>query len=1554
MPAFALPQSLEEQLDELAGEIRRLRILRGFSWLVAVLFAAPMAAIALDASFDLSGRARGALLGGWIALGFAAARWFVVRRFRETIPPDAIARIIEEKFPNLAERLRTLVGLSERADAGNGSPTMMALLARETERRTQKLDFHRAAPTALSFRAAGLVTIAGLLALAPLLFVSGSADRVRRLLVPWHSAPVEQPYEIVVSSGDPVVKRGQSITLSGYLKKLQPNTVLPDSAAVLFREPGSTDEKKLPMVGDDKSAFTLTRPHVATDLEYCIECGAIRSEWHTIVAVDPVGVATGSEVAITPPNYAAALRSPLTIPAQGDIEALQHSKAAILLKMSRKAEDVQLEWRPNDSKSTAPVERLEVRLDATRTTATAEMPLRTDGTLKWILFAEKDIRTEAIQPVRALPDAPPKFERVAGFPSQTRNIRPGEELGIDLVATDDVAITKVWVEYGPAESIDDSSLVGEPVTVAGLGTGRVEGKVNIRLPASAAEGQAFRVRLRIQDNRAIPELDWKPQQATFPEKGWATLRVSSSARPPAEQDVVAKADAIRHKLDAIRNLLTKSHADLKGLRLEFQRRAKLEQDQSIRLTADLEAVREALGLLEELTRETAGRPWLSAIRTLAQDLADGEVRTAEAQFKKVLTETEATGRDTAALAAQHALEAALLKLAALEKSSDTASAYSLDQTRLDQLAKDQEKLAGDAKALKATGELAAEQRKLTEELQKLMRESETLRVGEADAEAARLRELAGEIRRLAEAQKELDAAIRKGNLDADRDQLDELAKKQKALADRMKRLAEKTELATRVAQTAPLEQKPAQNAAELLEKKKPIDALTEQEKAARDLDRLAEALDKAATDRGDGRKAAQQLARWQEDLQRRVTDGLKQTPRGDSPADREKWAAEQRAIREATAELPLPPSPPLDKIHQLAKDATAGAAEQVKRDPALAAESLRKASEILNLLAEKTPGHQQRLQAAALELDKLRKEQDAIAREVDDALRNAKNADDPEVLRKLVAAAERQDELAKKIAKQDAPGSEARRTKAADASQRAKDDLQNGQPKEAVPSQVEAKRQLDWLKQSLNGQTPADEQAGELSRLQKELTENLAKLEKPTPDELQRLQRQQKEIARQLQQMQAPEAPAPLQQAREAAQAAEAALRKTEPDIDELKKKSRQAQAATRELSEKLNKGGMAQAEPKSEEPTNLPNKKDANEARELAREQRELREQLSRLAEKSTKTLQPSKGDPLKELADLQRRLAEDAGQLAREATASGQPDAAAKADEAAKKAHAAGKKLDIGDVDGARPDADAAKGKLGEAARATAIPELKIKAEQLQQRQSELARTAEDRGGDRGAVSSRERAKQQELARETRNAADKLDRTGSPEKSARDAADGLKQAATAMEQADRMVGSNKPAEAAESRRQAAEALDKSQKALAAIGPAPMSGDRAEAARAAATAGRQAREQMRQAEQELGKPNGTGAGVAPAMRRAAERLKEAAGKLGEANHPTSGPKAGAPEKPATQLNVPSAVAENLGKAWGDLPGDVKTQITQELKAKYGEDYARLIKLYFEQLAERE
>ena len=41
------------------------------------------------------------------------------------------------------------------------------------------------------------------------------------------------------------------------------------------------------------------------------------------------------------------------------------------------------------------------------------------------------------------------------------------------------------------------------------------------------------------------------------------------------------------------------------------------------------------------------------------------------------------------------------------------------------------------------------------------------------------------------------------------------------------------------------------------------------------------------------------------------------------------------------------------------------------------------------------------------------------------------------------------------------------------------------------------------------------------------------------------------------------------------------------------------------------------------------------------------------------------------------------------------------------------------------------------------------------------------------------------------------------------------------------------------------------------------------------------------------------------------------------------------------------------GKPWGDLPGELRTRIIQDMKATYGDDYSRMIKLYFEQIADK-
>src|SRR5204862_522223 len=81
-------------------------------------------------------------------------------------------------------------------------------------------------------------------------------------------------------------------------------------------------------------------------------------------------------------------------------------------------------------------------------------------------------------------------------------------------------------------------------------------------------------------------------------------------------------------------------------------------------------------------------------------------------------------------------------------------------------------------------------------------------------------------------------------------------------------------------------------------------------------------------------------------------------------------------------------------------------------------------------------------------------------------------------------------------------------------------------PQDVEPSQQQARRALERLEQALAGKKPADEQAQELARRQKELAAEAARLAagpKATTEQQKNLQRRQEEIARETQDLQTPE-----------------------------------------------------------------------------------------------------------------------------------------------------------------------------------------------------------------------------------------------------------------------------------------------------------------------------------------------------------------------------------------------------------------------------------------------
>jgi hypothetical protein len=97
------------------------------------------------------------------------------------------------------------------------------------------------------------------------------------------------------------------------------------------------------------------------------------------------------------------------------------------------------------------------------------------------------------------------------------------------------------------------------------------------------------------------------------------------------------------------------------------------------------------------------------------------------------------------------------------------------------------------------------------------------------------------------------------------------------------------------------------------------------------------------------------------------------------------------------------------------------------------------------------------------------------------------------------------------------------------------------------------------------------------------------------------------------------------------------------------------------------------------------------------------------------------------------------------------------------------------------------------------------------------------------------------------------------------------------------------------------------------------------------------------------------------AMRQAAQALQQAAQQLAQQSQTQPGtpmPDSMSGGRGVAEGGKPDIklfgkdMQKYAGKPWGQLPGELRNQILQDMKTRYGEDYARIIKLYFEQIAE--
>jgi len=517
-----------------------------------------------------------------------------------------------------------------------------------------------------------------------------------------------------------------------------------------------------------------------------------------------------------------------------------------------------------------------------------------------------------------------------------------------------------------------------PLTAKGLPAAQAEGRAVLNLADKVKSGQRVSCRLAATDNRDVPEAGLKPQTTYFPDKEqWAEFAVDPHADPLAEQDIRGRQAEIDAKLATIRKELTEEGADA-GKRLPPDDVKELQRN-----------VAETTAKMDDLARDVGVTPDLARLAESLRGLADREMRDADTALSKA-RESKAPDRAEQLKQAKGALEQALRKVDELRKDNEKIARDRLDKRKLEDLAQEQKELAAKAKAAdkKDAAELAKKQKELEAELAKLKAQSEAIKKAADAARAEEAQRLADEAKRVADEMKDLNDAIKRAEKDSAQERLAELKKRQDELAKKAKELADKTDSASRIAQAPPLNPEDAAKAKEALDKGDLDEAAKQQEKFRQELERLACDLEQAAADSKDPREMARQLARLQDDLRSRVAQETKDKSLDRLPAGRRAaFEKQQEAIERAASKLKTPTGdlPAISAKQRAVADAQEAKDLLKKGADTGADKKMQEAKESLDQLADRLPTREQRLAQARDQVAQLRQQQEAIRQQVEPA-----------------------------------------------------------------------------------------------------------------------------------------------------------------------------------------------------------------------------------------------------------------------------------------------------------------------------------------------------------------------------------------------------------------------------------------------------------------------------------------------------------------------------------------------------------------------------------------
>lgn len=907
-------------------------------------------------------------------------------------------------------------------------------------------------------------------------------SRAVRFIVPWYQPPSPLVRaRIVVPSGDAVIRRGDAVTLTAYVEggpQHRENTF----PAYIVWQAADGPEQSEPLTRTPDGVLRYRFPAVTQSTTYRFRVGDRVSAWHSVEVVDPVTWTDAARVTI---RTGAHVPESFPLANTSVLRCGPESELVFSLAFTRRPVQLRLEWQPQRQPQGAPALRpqlLPVRLSVDGRSAVSQWKPTQSGTVTIRLLAEHGYATVHTVSVQVAPDTPPHWVAVAGWNRFVPSCPPGAAIPVSFVVEDDRGIDRVWVEMAterPTVSGEEPQRL--PVPIETPGATQVTGRVRIPLPDGLRPGDGFRMRLAAQEQGS-------DRVSYYPAEGWGTLHIHPTAAAVWEQAIHGEHAQIHRVLLTARHDLAAAAQSLVAMKRLPDGTIPWTLDFSIRLgnvRQDVERVRQQLNPLTEDVHTT---PDLQALAQALSTMKDQWLPHCERSLRAAIHDPDSPRRTALCVEATTTLEQTAQQLDLLAEWSAEAAAIRLAYERLAALiaVSPTESVPG----VQTSEATQARQRDRLRTLTAILQDTPPLIAAMREQQQREGDQFAHRLQQLAAEQVRLDAAITQNQIAWQQQSLAATVERQHALIAESQRWAARTAVPLQIAGVAAFDPTALLAAEQLLRQRRLPDALIEQEKAARELDRIAVALTKAADARHDTREALRQLTHWQANIHTRFTDA----DSADGHTHRAFHQDEQVLLR-LLEQIVIPHSDkPLTARHAEAVQAVRHAADmlchhgagvivgavasaraQTDTDAALA-----QAETALLALTERFPTREDRLRQTRLSLERVLRDYRLLIGAIEAVPDSATSQP------RLPALAARFAGLTQQMQELDLPGLEPRRTAILAGLQRLAADVQAERRYDIAVSRRGLQLQLDWLRQAVSGATPEDEQAQALFRLQQQ------------------------------------------------------------------------------------------------------------------------------------------------------------------------------------------------------------------------------------------------------------------------------------------------------------------------------------------------------------------------------------------------------------------------------------------------------------------------------------